>query len=150
MAYWINVTTSENWAITKETSILGAAERYRKSLSQLSIGDRCLIYVRQHKVNKDVIGPRIVAEYEVASKPFDDKQKIFGTPPGMANEAFPQRVKLKPLRIFKKPIEFKPLILRLAFIKNKKNWAAHLQGRAIIKITEQDYDSIVASARKTN
>ena len=51
---------------------------------------------------------KIVAVYEVTSEVFRDSSRIFKAPKGMGNETFPLRIKLKPIKIFEKPIEFKP------------------------------------------
>ncbi|AGK61363.1 hypothetical protein Asulf_01372 [Archaeoglobus sulfaticallidus PM70-1] len=78
--------------------------------------------------------PRIVAVYEAVSEVFKDSKKIFKTPEGMGNESFPLRIKLKPVKIFDEPVEFKPLIPKLKFIKNKQKWTGHLMGKAIREI----------------
>ncbi len=89
---------------------------------------------------------RIVGEYEVVSDVFKDSKRIFKTPPGMGNESFPYRIKLKPINVFKRPVEFKPLIPKLNFIKNKKKWSGHLMGKAMRQIPEEDYKLIINSA----
>ena len=48
-----------------------------------------------------------------------------------SGETFPWRVKIKPIKIFDKPIKFKPLIPKLKFITNKKKWSGHLMGKEI-------------------
>ena len=88
--------------------------------------------------------PRIVAIYEVVSKTFKDSTRIFKTPKGVENETFPWRIRIKPVKIFEKPIEFKPLIPKLKFIKNKKKWSGHLMGKAMREIPEEDYKLILS------
>ena len=73
------------------------------------------------KKNKEVIPPRIVVVYEIISEVFEDRSKIFKSPSGR-NEVFLFRVKLKPIKIFKKPIDFRSLIEDLTFIKDKRKW----------------------------
>jgi predicted RNA-binding protein len=80
-----------------------------------------------------------VGAYEVISEPFKDSKRIFKTPKNMGNESFPWRVKIKPIKIFDKPIEFKSLIPKLKFITNKKKWSGHLMGKAMKEIPKEDF-----------
>ncbi len=86
---------------------------------------------------------RIVAVYEAASEVYRDSSRIFKSPKGMGNETFPLRIKLKLVKIFDKPVEFKPLIPKLKFITNKKRWSGHLMGKAMREIPEEDYKPIL-------
>lgn len=65
----------------------------------------------------------------------------------MGNESFPLRIRLKPVKIFDKPVEFKFLIPKLKFITNKKKWSGHLMGKAMREIPEEDYRLIVGDIR---
>ncbi len=61
----------------------------------------------------------------------------------MKSESFPYRIKLKPLKIFAKPVNFKSLIPELKFIKNKKKWSGHLMGKAMREIPEEDFELVI-------
>ena len=98
------------------------------------------------KKNKEVIPPRIVAAYEIVLEVFEDRSRIFKSLPGR-NEVFPYRVKLKPIKIFEKPINFKSLIQELKFIKNKKRWTGHIQGKAMREIPEEDFKLILSKVK---
>nr|WP_236609723.1 EVE domain-containing protein [Archaeoglobus sulfaticallidus] len=103
-------------------------------MAKVKPGDKLLIYLKQERDKDKVVEPRIVAVYEAVSEVFKDSKKIFKTPEGMGNESFPLRIKLKPVKIFDEPVEFKPLIPKLKFIKNKQKWTGHLMGKAIREI----------------
>jgi predicted RNA-binding protein len=45
---------------------------------------------------------------------------------------------LKPILVPERPLEFKPLVPRLSFIRNKERWSAYLR-RGIVEIPEEDY-----------
>jgi len=66
----------------------------------------------------------------------------------MSNEVFPLRIRLKPIKIFEKPVDFKSLIPKLKFITNKQKWTGHLMGKAMRQIPEVDYDLITKEAMK--
>ncbi len=148
MSYWIYVTNSDNWAVTKKTNILGASTRYKNTLSRVKKGDKCLVYVKAEIVAGERIDPKIVAQYEIASTVFEDRKKMFDTPPNSPDETFQLRLRLESVRIFEPPIEFKPLIPRLSFLPNKTNWTGPIRGRAMVQIPQSDYDCIISDAKK--
>jgi len=140
MAYWLCITNEANWKVIKEKNIWGVPERHKNTILKVKPGDKLVIYLKQERVKDKVIEPRIVAVYEVVSEPFKDSTRIFSSK-GMrsSGEIFPWRVKIKPIKIFDKPIEFKPLIPKLKFITNKKKWTGHLMGRSMREIPEEDF-----------
>ena len=146
MTYWLCVTTSDNWKVIKQKNVWGVPERHKNTIAKVKPGDKLLIYLKQERDKDKVVEPRIVAVYEAVSEVFKDSKKIFKTPPGMSNENFPLRIKLKPVKIFDKPVDFKSLIPKLKFIKNKKKWTGHIQGKAMREIPEEDYNLILEQA----
>jgi len=143
MTYWLCITTEENWEVIKKKNIWGVAERHKNAITKVRLGDKCLIYVMSTKKNGEIIPPRIVAAYEVISEVFRDSARIFKSPPNK-NESYPLRIKLKPIKIFLKPVNFKSLIPKLRFIKNKQKWVGHIQGKAMREIPEEDYNLILS------
>ena len=129
--YWLCITTRENWRIIKERNIWGVEERHLKTLRRVKIGDKLVFYIKQKIGKGEVYPPMIAGIYEVASEPFMDEEKIF------SGGLYPWRIRIKPIKFGE--IEFKPLIPRLKFIKNKKKWTGHLMGRAMREIPEEDY-----------
>jgi predicted RNA-binding protein len=113
----------------------------------MNTGDRCLVYVKSEVNAGEVVEPHIVGEYEVASKLFEDSEKIFQPPPDNSLEVFKLRIKLNPLKVLENPIKFKPLVPKLTFIKNKSNWSLSIRGRAIVQIPKNDFELILS---KTN
>ncbi|PNV78317.1 MAG: EVE domain-containing protein [Thermoproteota archaeon] len=144
MTCWLCITTEENWNIIKERNIWGVPERHKNTISKVKPGDYLLIYVKQKITEKEVREPRIVALYEAESEVFRDSSRIFKAPPGMGNETFPLRIKLRPVKIFEKPVEFKKLIPDLKFVRNKKKWTGHLMGKAMREIPEEDFRLIMS------
>jgi predicted RNA-binding protein len=139
MAHWIYVTNSGNWKITKEKNLLGATHRNKNAFSRVKPGDKCLIYVMSEAKPSEIVG-----EYEAISKCFKAANKIFHPPANAPDETFFLRIKLKPVRVFKTPIQFKPLVSGLVFIPNKKKWGLSLKGRALIQIPKADYEFIIS------
>ncbi len=145
MTCWLCITNEENWKIVKEKNIWGVPERHKNTIAKVKPGDKLLIYLKQERDKDKVVEPGIVAVYDT-SEVFKDGKKIFKSPPGMGNEIFPLRIKLKPVKIFPTPIDFKSLIPRLKFIKNKQKWVGHIQGKAMREIPEEDFKLIMSSA----
>ncbi len=146
MTYWLCITTGENWKVIKEKNVWGVSERHKNTIAKVKPGDKLLIYLKQERDKDKVVEPRIVAVYEATSEVFKDSKRIFKSPPNMGNEVFPLRIKLKPVKIFEKPVDFKSLIPKLKFIKNKQKWTGHLMGKAMREIPEEDFKLIMDSA----
>jgi len=137
MAYWLCITNETNWKVIKEKNIWGVPERHKNTIAKVKPEDKLVIYVKQERVKDEVKEPKIVAVYEVVSEPFKDSTRIFSSKGMRSSEVFPWRVKIKPMKIFDKPIEFKPLIPKLKFIKNKKKWSGHLMGKAMRELSKE-------------
>ena len=144
MRYWLCITTEDNWKVIKEKNIWGVPERHKNTIAKVKPGDKLLIYLKQENIRGEVKESRIVGAYEVISEPFKDSTRIFSSK-GMrySGETFPWRIKVKPIKIFDKPIEFKSLIPKLKFITNKKKWSGHLMGKAMREIPEEDFRLIL-------
>jgi predicted RNA-binding protein len=145
MTLWLCITTEENWKVIKEKNIWGVAERHRNTIARVKPGDKCLIYVMSHRKDKEIVPPSVVAAYEVDSEMFRNASRIFNSPPDR-KETYPLRIKLSPIKIFLKPIDFKSLIPELSFIKNKRRWTGHIQGKAMREIPEEDFQLIMGRA----
>ena len=142
MAYWLCVTTEANWNVVKEKNVWGVGERFKSAIQRVKPGDKLIFYVMQTRKNKDVIPSRITGIFEAISEPYKDSTKIFK--PYGTEQTFPYRVKLKPIKIFEKPITFKELVPKLSFIKNKQRWSGALR-RAMVEIPEKDYKTLTES-----
>ena len=102
------------------------------------------MYTMRKLVNNEIMPSAVNGVYEVISDVYEDATSLFETPKGMGEEKFPLRVKVKPVKIFKEPIPFKPLVPRMSFIKNKKMWSGSIR-RAMMMISEEDYQLILAA-----
>ena len=145
MTHWLCITNEENWNVIRKNNVWGVPERHKNTIARVKPGDKLLIYLKQERDKDKIIEPRIAAAYEVTSQVFKDSSRIFKSPPSMGNESFPLRIKLKPIKIFDKPVDFKSLIPKLNFIKNKQKWSGHLMGKAMREIPEEDYKLIMDS-----
>ena len=102
------------------------------------------VYVGQQVIDRDTtLPPAITGCFEITSEVYEDTKPIFTAPPKLGAEVFPLRIKLRPIKIFDPPIEFKPLISELKFITNKTQWSGHIRGQAMRIIPEEDYQLIM-------
>ncbi len=138
LRYWICVTTEENWKIIRDKNIWGVPSRCRKIIEAVEPGDRLAIYVIQTRLGDKTIPSRIVGIFEATSKAYFDESPIFAEYKG---KKFPYRVKIRPIKIFSKPIVFKDLVEKLGFIKNKKFWTVYFR-RAMFEIPRGDFETI--------
>ncbi|MBN1167592.1 MAG: EVE domain-containing protein [Methanospirillaceae archaeon] len=141
MTNWIASTNRTNWEIIKQKNIWGIPKRNVSIHSRVHPGDRLLIFISQQKESETLLPSAITGSYEI-TKCYVDEKPLFIPPPQMGNERFPYRFSLKPLKIFKIPLEFKPLISDLQFITNKTMWSGHLRV-AMREIPPKDYDLIM-------
>lgn len=146
MTFWLCITNEENWDVVREKNIWGVAERHKNTIAKMKKGDTMVMYLKQEKIDNEIKESRIAGVFEVSSEVYTDNTKIFNTPKGMRTETFSLRIKVKPVEIFKKPVEFKPLIPQLKFITNKQKWAGHLMGKAMREIPVEDFEVIRKNA----
>lgn len=139
---WLCISNRDNAEVTLMKNIWGVARRFQKIISNVRIGDTLLIYTMQEIVDKEIYPSAIVGEFEVTSAVYEDKTPIFIPPMKVTKEIFPFRIKVKVVNIYQKPVEFKPLVPELSFIKNKVMWSGSIR-RAMRIIPEEDYQCIV-------
>jgi len=126
--YWLCVTDEDNWRVIRKEKIWAVSDRHQSKLTQTKIGDRLLFYVKPVRVG---------GIFEVASDPFQEDEEIF------LGGVFPHRVRLKPIIVSNKFLDFRPLINELRFIVRKTpRWGAYLQGKAMKVISKTDYELI--------
>ncbi|EJG07271.1 UPF0310 protein [Methanofollis liminatans DSM 4140] len=145
MTYWFASSNRDNWEIIRKKNIWGIPKRNKAIIQRVKIGDAIVIYVAQKKEGDTVLPSAVVGAYEIVSEGYEDHKPVFITPESMGDEIFPYRVKLQPIKIFTEPVEFKPLIPRLMFIKNKTMWTGHIRV-AMREIPKEDYEYIMKAA----
>ncbi|MCK9278481.1 MAG: EVE domain-containing protein [Methanoculleus sp.] len=145
MTHWIASSNRDNQKILEQKHIWGVPKRNKTLMQRVEPGDTILVYVRQEKEGDTLLPSAITGAYEVISEPYEDHTRLFITPPQMGDEVFPFRMKVRPVAVFAKPLEFKPLIPDLTFIKNKTMWSGHLR-IAMREIPEEDYRLILKRA----
>ncbi|MCK8517681.1 EVE domain-containing protein [Methanoculleus sp. 7T] len=143
MTRWLAISSRENSEVIIKRHTWGVPRRYINTISRVKPGDTVLVYVGQKVVDREVLPPAITGAFEVTSAVYEDASRIFTAPAKLGDEFFPLRIKLKPIKIFEPPIEFKPLIPELKFIANKKMWSGHIRGQAMREIPEEDYLTIM-------
>lgn len=147
MIRWLAISNRDNSEVVIQKSIWGVPKRHVNVINRVKPEDAVLIYVGQEVVNKEVLPPKITGAFEVTSKMYEDSSRIFILPAKLGDEIFPLRIKLRPVKVFDPPVEFKPLIPDLKFITNKKIWSGHIRGQAMREIPEEDYQRIMEAGQ---
>jgi predicted RNA-binding protein len=145
MTHWIASSNRDNARILDAKHIWGVPKRNKTLMQRVKPGDTILVYVRQEKEDDTILPSAITGAYKVISEPYEDHSRLFVTPPQMGDEVFPFRMKVRPIKVFPEPLEFKPLIGDLTFITNKTMWSGHLRV-AMREIPEDDYRLILKRA----
>lgn len=148
LEYWLCILNETNWNVVKSKGIWGVSERHKNTIEKVEIGDKLVFYLVQEKTDKGVLPSRIAGIGEAVSKVFKDSSRIFSSKGFSSSETFPYRIRVKLELVLEKPLEFKPLIPKLTFIKNKEKWTGHIMGKAMRRIPKEDYETIASFARK--
>ena len=135
MAHWIFVTGEENWPTIRDMGVYGIKEKWRGLIQRVKPGDKVAIYLKARSKDGERIPAQIVGLFEVTSEPFESRERIF------RGAVYPLRVKLRPIIILPAPIEFKSLVPKLNFIKNKQKFSGYFR-RGIVMIPEEDFEII--------
>ncbi len=155
MRHWCISTSAENWEICRNNSVWGMDARYFVTLKNfLKAGDKAVVYVH---------GGRFVAVVEFVGEYFYSEEDI-GWKKGSKRYLFPYRIKFKiiyesgnpPTMSFSteesgtKARHVKPnLIDNITFIADKgRTWNQYLQV-SIIRITEEDFNTICQAIKKS-
>jgi len=146
-ARWLCISNRRNAQVTREQNIWGVAKQYAGIIERVAKGDWLLMYTRQEIVDREVIPPAVTGIYKVISPVYLDESPVFVAPEASADEVFPHRINVEPIKIFHKPIPFKPLINDLSFIRNKQKWSGSLRAPMSV-IPEDDYRKIYTSDEK--
>ena len=145
MTHWIASSNCANQKILDQKHVWGVPRRNKSLMQRVKPGDTILVYIRQEKEGDTILPSAITGAYEVIAEPYEDHIPLFITPPHMGDEVFPCRMKVRPIKVFAEPLEFKPLIGDLKFITNKTMWSGHLR-QAMREIPEEDYRLILRRA----
>jgi predicted RNA-binding protein len=125
--YWVGVINEENFEILLEKNLFGLKYDFQKRVKNLDAGDFIVFYI---------LGKKIAGVFEITSKPYETNKEIFN------RYLYPIRFDLKKIGKVEKKNLLNSLIAELSFIKNKINWGGHFQGKAIIEISENDFNKI--------
>jgi predicted RNA-binding protein len=139
---WLCISTRANDEVTRKRQIWGVAKRFVNTIGRVKKGDTLLMYTMQENVDREIIPSAITGIYEAVSDVFEDESPLFVTPKALGNELFPLRIKVKPVKIFSQPLQFKPLVSEMSFIKNKVMWSGSIM-TAMRVIPEADYETIL-------
>ena len=126
----------------KENKIWGLPKGRENSIKRVKKGDKAFIYLMQEVIKDKTIPTRIVGLFEVASDPFTSSERIF------KDRLYPNRVRLKPILVLEeKYLEFKPLVPKLSFIKNKNYWSGYFRS-GLVRISDRDYEILKSELAK--
>ncbi|TAJ45557.1 EVE domain-containing protein [Methanofollis fontis] len=148
MTRWIGTSTRENADIVMKKEVWGVSKKDINQINRIRPGDTLLLYVGQKTIDRETtLPPAIIGCFEIVSGVSHDTTPIFTVPRKLGNEVFPLRVRLKTVEVFEPPVEFEPLIPRMAFIADKKQWSGQNGGQTMRAITEEDHSYIMKAAR---
>mgnify|MGYP000518808956 CR=1 FL=1 len=127
--YWLCILTPENYKTVKEKLVWAVKDRHKNVIAQVKPGDKLVMYVIGEKKIKGI--------YEVTSELYREETEIFW------DGIFPNRVRIKPLKLNDEGIDIKELVPELKLFKRTDaKWAEILRGRAMIELNAEDCERI--------
>ena len=133
--YYLCITNERNWEIAVTKHVWGVTNKHIRELERLRIGDFLVFYLKPSKIG---------GVFEVTSQMFNEDEPLFVSEGFDKKEIFSNRIRIKPFKIPGSPVEFKPLIPMLRFIKRKdRSWGASIQGKALVAIFKEDFECIL-------
>ncbi len=148
MSNWLCIGNYENWDYIKIHNVWGVAKKHSRLIKMVKPNDVLIIYLRTKKRALTSNYPSSIAGiFKAISSEYIDNSPIFPTS-FETREVFPFRVNLEPILIPEKPVLFKPLVESLRFIRNKEKWGGHLQGVAMLMLSDNDYQIIMDAVKK--
>ena len=141
-SYFMIITTEDDYEcdLENEFSFLGFPDRNRKSVKNMKIGDRVIVYVSKKSV--------FMAAVEISDKYFYSEKRIWSD----QYDLWPHRIHTKPIRYIdniKKGVYIKEIWDNLSFIKNKHKWGSQVQG-SFRKLSESDFNVILSAIEERN
>lgn len=123
--YFIVSISESNWLVVKRENIYGVPETARKAPRELVKPDDYLIFYVSKKASEK-LGGKIVGVYRVVSDWFEGRELLWPDEVGQGRLIYKWRVKIEPVKLG--TVEFREIVPRLSFIKNKQRWSAYLVG----------------------
>ena len=106
-------------------------------------GDRILFYASGQ-------GARcFLGHSEVAGPTTDATAKDEKLAEQLGLDGFAERIPLTAVRLWQKPLQIRPLVQRLSFITDKRNWGLHFR-QAAVRIPGEDFQIILQEGDSAN
>ena len=147
MANWLCVINESNWKVVTAESVWGVMEKDRKKLDRTQIGDFFVFYIKDSRHGLYVrVASVISGIFKVNSKPYTDTSPLFAVS-GVLKDKFIYRVRIEPVVVPLKSLDFRSIVSKLTFPKNKKKWFLSLQV-AMREIPNRDFAFIESCLKK--
>ena len=125
VTYWIAISDETNWEIIKDKNIFGVTERHKKQFKLIQPEDCLIVYVKPKQLGGI----------------FSVKKKFRN--PLFRWDGYVNQIKLNPLFIATSPKGLEREFIDSLDLFRNKMWGATLKGKALIKITDNDWKRLI-------
>ncbi|MEM3407071.1 MAG: EVE domain-containing protein [Candidatus Aenigmatarchaeota archaeon] len=132
-AYWIVVTSPENFKICLKNGLWGV-NRQIQTIKRVKKGDILTFYIKDWRQFKGIY-------YVDSDHPYYDETRVW------PDKLYPWRIRIRPVSQ-SGSIKANNIIKDLEFITNQSNWGAYSQ-REMIKISYNDFQRIISKMSQT-
>jgi predicted RNA-binding protein len=138
--------SEDNYEIARKQGLIGMAERQRRAIQKIAIGDMLTFYISKKAVDSPPNDPdhrvqQFRGTARVTGEAFESIDLIWRVREG---EIFPHRRKIEFLADASAGV--RPLIDKLSFVTNTVYWALPFQ-KGYVEISPKDFDTIQAAMR---
>lgn len=127
--YWLLFASRSTWKHLQSKGEWAFEVKVPRKAKELAENDIGVVYLRHDLDGDSALGGLV----KFSGKLYRTRGR------DLFDQMFPFRISITVKNVSDPPIDFRPLIDRIAFITNKSNWGSHLQGRAMQKLDESDY-----------
>jgi predicted RNA-binding protein len=128
--YWLLITSRSNWCRLQVRNEWAFSDKSSLLTKKIHLEDRAIVYLGKEGAG---VASAIGGSIRFIGKPF----RLAGG--DLFDQVYPIRVPTKVTRILEHPVPFRPLVPCVEFIANKRSWGSYFQGRAAIKMAENDF-----------
>ena len=134
MGNWLCIVNKTNWPIVEKTQSWGVRDRHAEVLKQVRKGDSLVFYVTGRFA--------VPAIYEVLGAPFESSERVFEPAGFQHGDMFPHRVRIREKLVPRQAVDFRGLVPALDLFPKKQAWNMVLRGKAMLPLSDRDYETI--------
>jgi predicted RNA-binding protein len=131
--YWFLIASRQTWKYLRGKGEWAFTDKSMRKARTIREGDRGIVYLLSEGAKSpSSLGGVIEFHGEIT--------RISGTL--LFDEFYPNRMRVRTLRVSDPPEPFRSFVGRMSFIKKKDSWGIYMHGRALFNLSREDYETL--------